>query len=305
MSQPLISADALHELRASGRPLQILDASFELSDPAAGARAHREGRIPGSIHVDLDHELSRPKTGSNGRHPLPDAATTQAWLARLGLHPDVTTIVWDRAQGMTAGRAWWMLRRAGFADVRVLDGGWQAWVESGGETVAGEPPPPKALEAVGQHAVSNPGGAAAAAPDGFGSVDHAALRREVDAGRVGPQAGTAILLVDARAADRFRGENETLDPVGGHIPGAVNRPFRANLDAATGRFKAPEQLRREWLDLLGGRDPGGVVVTCGSGVSACHHLLAMHAAGLEGARLYPGSWSEWCAQPGAPVATGP
>ena len=200
-----------------------------------------------------------------------------------GLRDDQAIVVYDQAGGMYAARAWWMLRWLGHAAVQVLDGGIAAWQAAGGALDSG-PAAPRAAQ---------PGFALRESLEA--TLDHASLR----AGLGTP----GRLIVDARAPDRFRGENETLDPVGGHIPGAVNRLFRLNL-AADGRFKPADTLRSEWLALMAGHAPEALVMQCGSGVTACHNLLALHLAGLAGARLYPGSWSEWCAQPGAPIATG-
>lgn len=285
MSQPspLITAAALHALQQAGTPVQIVDCSFDLADPAAGERAHAQGRLPGAIYLHLDRDLSSAKTGRNGRHPLPTREAFAATLAAHGLRDDRPIVVYDQAGGMYAARAWWMLRWLGHGAVQVLDGGIAAWQAAGGALdtgpAAARPPTP---------------GFAVLAPL-EATVDYATLR-------AGPgQPGR--LIVDARAPDRFRGENETLDPVGGHIPGAANRFFRLNLQA-DGRFKPAEALRSEWRALLADTPPEALVMQCGSGVTACHNLLSLQLAGLPGARLYPGSWSEWCAQPDAVVATG-
>jgi thiosulfate/3-mercaptopyruvate sulfurtransferase len=282
-SSPLITAPALRALLDAGTPVQIVDCSFDLADPAAGERLHAQGRLPGAVHLHLDRDLSTAKTGLNGRHPLPTREAFAATLAARGLRDDQPVVVYDQAGGMYAARAWWMLRWLGHAAVQVLDGGIAAWQAAGGALHSGPAAAPAAQAGF------------ALRPPLEATLDHATLRAGLG------QPGR--LIVDARAPDRFRGENETLDPVGGHIPGAVNRVFRLNL-AADGGFKPADTLRAEWLALMAGHSAQELVMQCGSGVTACHNLLAMQVAGLAGARVYPGSWSEWCAQPGAPVATG-
>jgi len=279
----LISAQALQQaLQSPGTDMLVLDCSFDLADPAAGRRAHASGHIPGAIYVSLDDTLSSAKTGRNGRHPLPERATFARALAALGANAGTPIVACDNAGGMVAARLWWMLRWCGHAAASVLDGGIAAWQAAGG-----------ALETTAPSA--RPPGNFALRDSLVASVGHDALLAQLGSGE--------RLVIDARAADRFRGENETLDPVGGHIPGAVNRVFRSNL-GADGRFKAATELRAEFAAILGDRALTSVVSQCGSGVTACHNLLAMEVAGLPGAALYPGSWSEWCAQPGAPIATG-
>ena len=280
---PLIPAEELKILLAQpGARVMVFDCSFDLGDPGAGARAFAEAHVPGAIYLNLDTDLSAPKTGRNGRHPLPERAAFAQRMAERGLDDDTLAVVYDRNACMYAGRPWWMLRWAGHAAVRVLDGGLQAWQAAGGAVESGAAAP----RAPGRFTLR---------PPLVEAVDFAQLRASLGRGR--------RLIVDARAADRFRGENETLDPIAGHIPGAANRCFRDNM-AADGRFKPAEQLRAEWSALMAGRDPADLVQHCGSGVSGCNNLLALETAGFSGSRLYPGSWSEWCAQPGAPVARG-
>jgi thiosulfate/3-mercaptopyruvate sulfurtransferase len=280
---PLIAPAELQRLlsQASANVL-IADCSFELTDPSAGRRAYEAGHLPGAVYVHLEESLSAPKTGRNGRHPLPERADFARRMAALGADDDTLVVACDNAGGMYAARLWWMLRWAGHAACAVLDGGVAAWKAEGLPIEAGPP----AARAAGGFTLRNPLVTA---------VDYAAVRADLAQGE--------RLVVDARAADRFRGENETLDPIGGHIPGARNRPFRDNL-GADGRFKPAAALRAEFAQLLGDRPVSSVVSQCGSGVTACHNLLAMEVAGLHGAALYPGSWSEWSAQPGAPIATG-
>lgn len=258
----------------------VLDVRHDLMHPDAGALAWAEGHIPGSVHLDLDAVLSGAKTGSNGRHPLPDRQELTSRLEEVGVGSRTQVVACDAHGGMFAARLWWLLRWLGHADVAVLDGGIPAWVLAGGEITADIAP-------------KRPRGTLASRPSLVETVTAAQI--EASLGR------SASLVVDARSPDRFRGENETLDPVGGHIPGAVNRFFRDNL-AADGRFKEPAVLRKELEILLGGRTAEQAVMQCGSGVTACHNLLAMEIAGLPGASLYSGSWSEWCSDPRRPIA---
>ncbi|MBX3606272.1 MAG: sulfurtransferase [Piscinibacter sp.] len=276
----LITADELRALRAAGPAPVVVDCGFDLADPAAGERAWAEGHLPGSFYLHLDRELSGAKTGRNGRHPLPARAAFAATLGRLGVTPARQVVALDRQGGPYASRLWWMLRWMGHEAAAVLDGGLAAWCAAGGELDAQVP-------------------AAQATP--------AYPERAPLAGQIGAEALLAQLgrvhLVDARAGERFRGDSETLDPVAGHIPGALNRFFKDNL-AADGRFKPAATLRGEFEALLGRDAAAATVHQCGSGVTACHNLLAMEHAGLTGSQLYPGSWSEWCADPARPVARG-
>ncbi len=282
MPHPLITAPALRALMASGAPLLVIDCSFDLTDTARCEAAHAEKHLPGALYLHLDRDLSAPKNGRNGRHPLPEPAEFAERMARHGCRDGLHVVAYDTAGGMYAARLWWMLRWIGHAEVQVLDGGLAAWDAAGG-ALAGGPVP--------------------ARPMGHCTLRAAlATNLSFDAVLAGLGKGRR-LIIDARAPDRFRGENETLDPVGGHIPGAGNRFFRDNL-GSEGHFKPVDQLRAEWLALLGERDPSDLVAQCGSGVTACHNLLALEAAGLGGAGLYAGSWSEWCAHPEAPIALG-
>lgn len=281
----LISAEALRDALAApdaARHLVVLDASFDLADPGAGERAHAAGHVPQAQYVHLDRDLSGPKTGRTGRHPLPDRATFARTAGRLGIAPGVQVVALDGQGGPYAARAWWMLKWLGHDAVAVLDGGIAAWQAVGGELTVAAP-------------VVEPQAPYPERPSLVPHVGADALLAELSAG--------SAQVVDARAGERFRGEVEPLDPVAGHIPGALNRFFKDNLDA-DGRFKDAARLRTEFTALLGDASGNRVVHQCGSGVTACHNLLAMEAAGLVGTRLYPGSWSEWCADPARPVARG-
>jgi thiosulfate/3-mercaptopyruvate sulfurtransferase len=282
-ASPLISADDLHALLRSATAPVVLDCSFDLVDANAGRRTFEAGHIPGARYVHLDEDLSGPKTGRNGRHPLPQPEVFAQRLRGLGIDDGTLVVACDGAGGMMAARLWWMLRWVGHGEAALLDGGLGAWKARG-----------LPLEA---------GPAAPCTPGRLSLRPPLAATADRDSLLVNLQASTR-LVVDARSPDRFRGENETLDPVGGRIPGAVNRFFKDNLQP-DGRFKPAAQLRAEFEALTGGRDPASLVMQCGSGVTACHNLLALELAGLPGAALYAGSWSEWSAWPGAPVATGP
>ena len=257
----------------------VYDCRNDLTDRAAGWRAYTGGHIPGARHVHLEDVLSGPLTGRTGRHPLPDPAEFCARMRALGLTTGKQVVAYDASGGVMASRLWWMLRWLGHEAVAVLDGGWSAWL---GAALPVETAVPDTTP-----------GDFAGDPRPW-TIDVVQLQARLGA--------PDVVVVDARAADRFRGENETLDPVGGHIPGARNRPFADNLTG--GLFKAPKVLQAEFERLLGGAAPGSVVHQCGSGVSACHNLLAMEIAALGGSRLYPGSWSEWCADRARPVARG-
>ena len=273
--------DAL--LRAQPARTVVFDCSFDLAQPANGRALHEAGHLPGAQYLHLDDDLSGEKTGRNGRHPLPSREVFAARMAARGVGADSQVVVYDASGGMYAARAWWMLRWIGHADVALLDGGLAAWKAAGLPLQTGTTP-------------GRPAGSLVLRPAVASAVDRDALLANL-------RPGGHRLVVDARASDRFRGENETLDPVGGHIPGARNRPFRDNLDA-DGRFKPADRLREEWKATLAGFAAADVVMSCGSGVTACHNLLALEVAGLSGAALYPGSWSEWSAWPDAPIATG-
>lgn len=279
MYRTLIDVEALAALEGAAL---ILDCRFNLADTAAGERAYAESHLPGALYAHLDRDLSSPIRAQSGRHPLPDPAWLYAKLVAAGLTAKRQVVVYDDAGGATAARAWWLLRWLGHGAVAVLDGGWQAWVEAG-----------QALESDRAQRLS--------ADQPIPVTTDAAQLIEVQALQQA-LASAEVLLVDARAAERYRGEVEPIDAIAGHVPGAINAPLTDNLQG--GRFLAPERLRERWSALLAGRDAGSVVHMCGSGVTACHNLLAMEHAGLAGSRLYAGSWSEWIRDPKRPLATG-
>lgn len=258
----------------------VVDVRHQLADPTYGERAYAAGHIPGAVFLHCDRDLSGPMTGTNGRHPLPDPAVLVRRLGEIGVGAQTRVLVYDDAQGMIAGRLWWLLRWLGHTQVALLDGGWSAWLaDDGRQSTVAPALQPKVFVPCQQ--------------DAWVSADWVLQRL-----------GTpALCLVDARSPDRYRGENESIDPVGGHIPGAKNRFFKDNL-LADGRFKPAAELRAEWQTLLAGASPDELIHQCGSGVSACLNLLALEIAGLPGSRLYAGSWSEWCADPARPVARG-
>jgi len=276
-------ADADRLQRESTAQVLICDCRFDLSDLAAGARAYAEGHLPGAIYVNLDQDLSGVKTGSNGRHPLPAREQFAARMAELGAGDGTQIIAYDAKDGRYAARLWWMLRWVGHTSVAVLDGGLDAW-QAAGLPLTDLPSAPRT------------GGRFSVRPAAAFTVSYEDVR-------IGVSQASGPCVIDARSPDRFRGENETMDPVGGHIPGARNRFFMDNL-RADGTFKPAAQLRAEFEEILGKTPTTDSIFQCGSGVTACHNLLAMSIAGLEGASLYPGSWSEWSAQPSAPIATG-
>jgi thiosulfate/3-mercaptopyruvate sulfurtransferase len=258
----------------------VFDCRHDLAAPERGRAEYAKSHISGARFVHLDEDLSAPKSGRNGRHPLPYPEELTRKLEEAGVDSRKQIVAYDAQGGMVAARLWWLLRWLGHLPVAVLDGGWNQWLSEGRPQSAEIPQ---------------------ADPTRFKGSPRAI---EVNAESVRSHLGDATLfLLDARAPDRFRGQNETIDPVGGRIPGARNRFYRDNLDAS-GRFKTPELLKEEFRAVLGASGPEDVVNYCGSGVSACHNLLAMEIAGLRGARLYPGSWSEWIADPSRPIASG-
>ncbi|HJV05689.1 MAG TPA: sulfurtransferase [Chromobacteriaceae bacterium] len=277
MYTTLISAEQLQSL--GNQNVVILDCRFQLTDPDYGLAAYEAGHIPNAHHRHLDYHLSGVKTGSNGRHPLPDGQRLAVDFGALGITPEVQVVTYDDAGGMFAARAWWLLRWLGHEAVAVLDGGMAAWLAAGGALSTDA-----AHRSTCRFPIRN-------------TLAEVVLADEVLANIAEP----AFTLVDARSPERFRGEGENMDPVGGHIPGARNRFFMNNLQE-NGTFKPAAQLCAEWQQLLGPVANGREVVhQCGSGVTACVNLLSMEHAGLTGSRLYAGSWSEWCSDPARPV----
>jgi thiosulfate/3-mercaptopyruvate sulfurtransferase len=258
----------------------VFDTRHDLMDVEKGRKAYAAGHIPGAYFLHVDDDLAGPKTGRNGRHPLPDIHQFAARMNERGVTPESRVVVYDDLGGNFAVRLWWMLRWLGHEHVALLDGGWPLWLKEGRPVTTEIPAPRK--------------GAFFPRPRLGATVDaHFVERFRED---------PAVKLLDARAAERFKGLQEPIDPVAGHIPGAVNRFWQKNLQP-DGRFKAAQALRQELEAALGGASAEKAVHMCGSGVTACHNIFAMELAGLSGGRLYPGSWSEWCADPARPVAT--
>ena len=277
---PLVQADELASHLDDPRWI-VLDCRHDLMAPAAGEAAYRASHIPGARFASVDRDLSAPKQLGQGRHPLPTKEAFAAFLAQVGVKRDSVIVGYDASNGLYAARLWWMARWIGHAAVVVLDGGLPAWLAAGLSTTADIPTPVRGDLAVGDSLVTTVGTA---------DVEANLLTK-------------ARLVVDARAPERWRGEVEPLDPVAGHIPGAANHPMARSL-AADGRFKPASALREAFDATLVGRAPDTVVQSCGSGITACHGLLAMEVAGLPGAALYAGSWSAWCADPDRPVERG-
>ena len=277
MYTTLISVPQLQALMSNGQALKVFDCSFELMQPTGGDAQFMETHIAGAVRADLDRHLSAkgaPDAASGGRHPLPSREVFAAWLGSVGFTPDMQAVVYDRQGVNYSGRLWWMLKWMGHEATAVLDGGLQAWQAAGGRVDSGSC---SAASQVKPHAQNYPP-----------AQERTALATtETVAKQMGRPSQT---IIDARATPRFKGEVEPLDPVAGHIPGALNRPFALNLDGH-GFFKPADQLRAEFDALLAGRDPATVVHHCGSGVSAVPNLIAMEMAGLGRAALYAGSWS--------------
>jgi len=276
----LVSAQELAALLDSDKDLLVVDCRSDIADPARGAREHARAHIRGAVFADLNTDLSDLRKTGLGRHPLPDATDFSRVLSRWGWTPDVAVVAYDEAGGaLAAARLWWMLRLLGATRAAVLDGGLKAWSD--------------AVYPLSDVAPTR------AASDVSVAFDPGKIVYTDELQRI----SATVLLLDARATPRYRGENETIDPVAGHVPGAANRPFATNLQA-DGRFKSVVALRAEFETLLGDTAPERVVHMCGSGVTACHNLLAMEHSGLEGSRVYAPSWSGWIADPARPVAGG-
>jgi thiosulfate/3-mercaptopyruvate sulfurtransferase len=260
----------------------IVDCRFDLADPARGEHDYVQGHLPGALYAHLDRDLSDLSLQDQGlgRHPLPSAAALSATLSRWGWQPGMTVVAYDSAGGaLAAARLWWLLRLAGIGEAAVLDGGYPAWLAAGLAVESGDATARSPSSVQRDYASAQ-------------MLDHTQLQHALQLGQT---------LLDARAPPRYRGEVEPIDRVGGHVPGARNRPFADNLQA-DGCFKPASQLRTEFENLLHGQSPDQVVHMCGSGVTACHNLLAMEYAGLHGSRLYPPSWSGWISDPARPLA---
>ena len=260
--------------------LILVDCRHDLARPQWGAAAYAQGHLPGAVFASLDRDLSSPIRPGTGRHPLPAAADFAHTLGRWGFTPRARVVAYDQGPGAYAARLWWMLRAVGHGAVQVLNGGLAAWTAGGGKLVTDTPSitpttvPPREFSGV---------------------LSSAEVERELAARR--------ITLVDARGADRFAGQNETIDPVPGRVPGAINHPYTKNLNAAQ-QFLPPAELASAWAGEMRLAHEAPIVAMCGSGVTACHNLLALHLAGYGEGRLYAGSYSEWIADPRRPVATG-
>jgi thiosulfate/3-mercaptopyruvate sulfurtransferase len=281
-SSPLISTEELSD-RISQPGLQIFDCRFNLAEPGWGRQSYLDNHVPGAIYADLNHDLAAPVGPFTGRHPLPDPAEFAQTLARWGVTPQSQIVVYDAADGSLASRLWWMLRSSGHPNVLLLDGGYAKWTKEcqpvrSGEEVALPAPLMSGLQFD---------------PNSLVNV------AQVEIAAYDP----SYRLIDARAPERFQGLVEPIDRVAGHIPGAVNRFYGLNLNPQ-GMFKSSDELRWEFLSLLGDTPASQAVVYCGSGVTSCHHIVALQHAGLPEARVYVGSWSEWSRDPSRPIATG-
>jgi thiosulfate/3-mercaptopyruvate sulfurtransferase len=276
--RPLITTSELYDRSENGASL-VFDCRFSLNDTERGRSAYATSHIPGAFYLHLDEDLSGPvSTDRTGRHPLPDPERFAERMSRFGVNPRTRVFVYDDMGGAIAARLWWMLRWLGHETVAVLDGGWQAWCAEG-HRVSTEIPVPSS-------------GAFVPKPDPDATVTAEALSEDPD-----------LRILDARGPERYRGDSEPIDPVAGHIPGAVSAPFKANLDE-TGHFHSIPDLKNHYLPILDGAPMEKVIVYCGSGVTAAHNILAMDHAGLGRAKLYPGSWSEWITDPDRPVVRG-
>ncbi|HWL62741.1 MAG TPA: sulfurtransferase [Steroidobacteraceae bacterium] len=276
---PLVQAAGLAALLDSPGIL-VVDCRFDLADAQLGPKAYAQGHVPGAVFASMDHDLAAPRTARTGRHPLPSPAAFARLLGSWGFTPASRVIVYDQGSGAGAARLWWMLRARGHSAVQVLDGGWAAWLAHGGPVSARVPDitPTQVQERE------------------FSGVFSASEAADAVAAR-------RIVLVDARAPERFSGQSETIDPVAGHVPGARNHPYTRNLRDGQ-HWLTPGELRQQWAPLLEQAANRPMVMMCGSGVTACHNLLALELAGHCGGQLYAGSWSEWITDPARPVATG-
>lgn len=286
MFRYLISPQELQQHRQSSGWL-VFDVRHNLSDHNAGRAAYLKGHIPQALFLDNETELVGEANGSNGRHPLPSRSDFAALMRSQGLTSRTQVVVYDAGDSLFAARLWWMLRWMGHEAVAILDGGWQAWQQAGGEVETGERAPRLTEAQVVQSLAvpSQPSMPTVTADDVLRNISE-------------PQ----FAVIDARAPERYRGELEPMDPVAGHIPNALNRPYGYNLNA-DGTFKTVDQLRTDFQEMIDDNNPSAIVHQCGSGITACHNLFAMELAGLHGSSLYPGSWSEWVSDPSRPVIT--
>jgi thiosulfate/3-mercaptopyruvate sulfurtransferase len=260
----------------------VVDCRFDLQNEQWGREQYLDGHIPGAVYASLSHDMAGPRTGTNGRHPLPSIDALSATLGRLGITRRTQVVAYDQDSGMYASRLWWLLRYVGHDAVAVLDGGWAKWIRERRPTRSGEETRPA---------------------EPFVAAPRPEMRASVDE-VVAQLANAKTLLIDARAPERYEGRTEPLDRLPGHIPGAVNHHYRSNASEDF-TWLEPRELREMFLKVLGPHEPSDAVMYCGSGVTACHNLLAMTHAGLPGARLYAGSWSEWSADPARPIEKGP
>lgn len=281
MTSPIVSTAELAE-HLDDPDWRIFDCRFDLGQPDAGLEAYREGHIPGALYAHLEQDLSGPATGTSGRHPLPDPAVLRATFSDWGITPTTQVVCYDYRTNAYAGRLWWLLRWLGHERVAVLDGGLEKWLAEDRPLDEALPPAPTPVPFQGE-------------PERTMTASAAEIFEDLDDGE--------LCLIDVRGEARFSGEEEPIDPVAGHIPGAINLPFGKNLDVS-GCYLPPEALRKMYERILANHPPESCVVMCGSGVTACQTLIALEQAGLSGARLYPGSWSEWIRDPARPVEIG-
>lgn len=279
----LIEAAQLKNDLESGKDFLLFDCRSDLTNPKAGYESYLDGHIPSAIYVDIDHDLASEKNGQNGRHPLPSIEQWVKTCASLGITKDSHIVIYDNQSCMYAVRMWWMLRATGHQNVRLLNGAYASWLAAGfaSEKTDNQRSNTTALSKVTEATVYKDALVASDVLENLSSKK--------------------FLVLDARSSDRFRGENETLDPVGGHIPGAINRFFKNNLDT-NGRFKSADVLAKEFKDLIGETPSESIIHQCGSGITACHNMFAMELAGMKSSMIYPGSWSEWCADHTRPIA---
>lgn len=274
----LIEASELKKWLDHEDDFLLFDCRFDLTDSEAGYQSYLNGHIPTAIYVNVDRDLAGKKNGKNGRHPLPSIEQWQKTYAELGITPNKKIVIYDNQGSIYAARLWWMLQSVGYSDLFLLNGGYQAWVRANYESEIRE----HLRVAVPETKLQN--------YQNVVLVD--AVEENIKTSK--------LTILDARANDRFQGKNETLDPVGGHIPGAINRCFKDNLEA-NGEFKNIHALKQEYAALLNETPSEKIIHQCGSGITACHNLFAMELVGLKGSSIYVGSWSEWCSDPSRPI----